>query len=255
MLRLKNDETTEDPRVDRVEEFDPRSLDYRVRELLHDGQLERPRSYTWRVDQWLDQGWAGACVGFAWAHELAARPVPVADVTPHLAHDVIYWNAQRRDRYPGGSYPGAAPIASGTSVLAAAKVVKELGFITEYRWATTRAELLAVLAFRGPVVFGCSWYEGMRRPDARGFVAPTGRRTGGHCVLMHGIRVVRSASGALDEQQSWVRFHNSFGRDWGEDGGGRVAVADLGPLLERADMCVPIGRRRAAVSVPSPAAP
>lgn len=246
---LKNGESTEDPRSDRVEEFDARSLDYRVRELLRPSQLEHPRSYTWRVTQSLDQGGAGACVGFAWAHELVARPAEMKGVSADFAHDVLYWSAQKRDRYPGGSYPGASPIASGTSVLAGAKVAKSLGFIREYRWCTQFEELVAVLGYKGPVVLGCPWFQGMRTPDPDGFVAPTGRRIGGHCSLLNGVRIVRSADGELDPVASWVRFHNSYGLDWGDHGSAKVLFTEMPKLLKQADMCVPIGRRRGSIEV------
>ncbi len=241
-LPLKNNSFTEDPRIDRVEEFDDRSLGFRVRERLTPSQIGRPRSYTWRVRTVLDQAMQGACVGFAWAHDLVARPAEVSGISARFARETIYWRAQQRDRYPGGSYPGASPIMGGTSVLAAAKVVRDLGYIREYRWATRLEELLAVLGYHGPVVLGCRWPRGMHAPDSRSFVAPTGSQMGSHCVLLTGVKVVRASGGALDPDRSWFTFQNSWGTDWGDEGRGRILVSDLEPLLDGADMCVPWGQ-------------
>lgn len=242
---LKDGTAPCDARLARVDDRDPRSRGFPIAELLTSRRIDNLRSYTWRVPLWLDQGRRGACVGFAWAHELAARPAVIDGVTDSFAHDVLYWEAQKRDRYPGGSYPGARPIVAGTSVLAAAKVVRDLGFIDEYRWAFSVEELLAALGYFGPVIFGCSWYEGMMEPDPKEahFVAPTGRRMGKHCVLINGVRISRRGR-ELDEHASWVRFHNSFGKGWGENGGAKLYVSDLRLLLSGADMCVPVGRRR-----------
>jgi hypothetical protein len=63
----------------------------------------------------LDQGKEGACVGFAWSHELAAYPVRV-EVDDEFARSKIYAEAQKIDEWPGEAY-------HGTSVLAGAKVV------------------------------------------------------------------------------------------------------------------------------------
>lgn len=236
---LKNGHRTADIRADRVLEFDPRSLNYRVKDLLKAHQLDRPRSYTWRVAATLDQGGGGACVGFAWAHELIARPIEVPAIDAAFAYETIYLAAQLRDRYPGGEYPGADPIRGGTSVLAGAKVVADLGFLEEYRWATTRTELLAAVSYLGPVVFGCAWYQDMRRPNAHGFIHPTGSRLGAHCLLINGLRIRRLPDGSLDEHLSYLRIHNSFGPDWGHNGSAKLRIEYLDPLLKKADMCVP----------------
>jgi hypothetical protein len=53
-------------------EFDPRSRNYPARTLL---AVEPPRTNLWPLAEYLDQGSEGACVGFAWTHELLAEPV------------------------------------------------------------------------------------------------------------------------------------------------------------------------------------
>lgn len=87
---LKNGMTVEDPRLDRIYEEDWRSLNYAVGDELVklDQPIYRPRSYTWSIDKNLDQRAEGACVGFAFAHDLAARPVPVSGVTDEYARSL-----------------------------------------------------------------------------------------------------------------------------------------------------------------------
>src|SRR5688572_15007850 len=111
-----------DRKLDRLIEFDEKSRSFPIRTLVADKQ---PRSYSWRGNVVLDQGSEGACVGFAWAHELNARPVVVPDIDAADARS-IYTDARKMDEWPGEDY-------EGTSVLAGAKVVQAAGHITEYR--------------------------------------------------------------------------------------------------------------------------
>lgn len=61
---LRDGTTTEDPRLDRIVEFDPRSLDYRIRGALDPDQQQQPVTKTWPIPDGtpvLDQGAEGAC--------------------------------------------------------------------------------------------------------------------------------------------------------------------------------------------------
>ncbi|HEV2125529.1 MAG TPA: C1 family peptidase, partial [Chloroflexota bacterium] len=192
-----------------------------------------PRSYTWRCGPHLNQGAEGACVGFAFAHELAARPVPVADVTNEMARS-IYFDAQRIDPWPGGAYPGASPTYEGTSVLAGVQIVQRMGRIPEYRWAFGADELAAAVSWNGPAVIGVDWMEGMFDTDANGYVHPTGAVLGGHAILVHGYNVSARR----------FQLRNSWGSRWGKNGGCYLSHADMQNLLSRqwADACCPIRR-------------
>jgi len=203
--------------------FDERSRGYAI---SNSNAMRKPkRSYTWRCVPRLDQGQEGACVGFGWAHELAARPVevPVTATTAQL----LYSSAKQMDEWDGESY-------EGTSVLAGAKATKALGHITEYRWAFTLEEVLRALSWDGPIVIGVNWYEGMEEPDARGFIKPTGETVGGHCTLLNGINILTNT----------VRLHNSWGPSWGKNGEAFLTFEDLGKLLDNdGEACLPIGRK------------
>jgi hypothetical protein len=206
-------------------EFDPASRAFPIRTLIGEKPL---RSYTWRCDVQLDQGPYGACVGFSWAAELAARPKVVADI----GYDDgmrIYRRAQLLDPWP------ETPPEEGSSVLAGAKVVREEGKILEYRWAFGLWEALLAIGWHGPTVFGIPWRAGMMHPDGDGMIRAIGPIEGHHAILVNGISVRREL----------VRMHNSWGAEWGLNGDAFISFDDLGQLLEDdGECCVPVLRVR-----------
>ncbi len=242
MVVLKAGAFTMDSRLDRVEEKDLRSRRYAVADIIPAKHYEHPRSYTWATKVSLNQGCEGACVGFAWAHELAARPAAVFGIDENFAREAIYFNAQQLDQYPGGEYPGALPYAEGTSVLGGAKAVQQLGYISEYRWAFDFWDLVASVGYRGPAIFGCSWFSAMRKTDSDGFVKPTGVRRGEHCVALLGIKVVKDRAKNISLKDSFFTFQNSWGEDWGVAGFGKLRFEDVLMLWSGAETCIPIKR-------------
>lgn len=221
-IQLKNNVITYDPRLDRIEQFDERSRNFPIRELL---PPKNPRSYTWSCYAYLDQGSEGACVGFSWSHELAARPKVVLSMNNAGAR-ALYKEAQLHDEWPGENY-------SGTSVIAAAKVLKSRGKILEYRWGFGLDDALMALSYKGPGVAGLNWYEGMMQPDSRGFIHPTGSVVGGHAIMINGISVTKKR----------VALRNSWGSDWGFGGNCYMSFEDFGRLLaEQGEFCIPVIR-------------
>jgi len=222
-------------------QFDERSRNFPSRALPALGAARSPRSYTWRVGTWLDQGREGACVGYGFAHELAARPVVVPGVTNEVAR-AIYHDAQRLDPWDGGAYEGAEPYYEGTSVLAGARALTRLGHYSEYRWAFGEEDLALAVGYHGPAVIGVDWYEGMYDATREGgfLLRPTGRVVGGHCVLIYGLNL----------RGGYYRVWNSWGRSWGDDGTARITREDMVRLLaDDGEACVPVRRaRRAAVT-------
>lgn len=214
--------------LDRVAQFDDRSRQYPARALT---AAAGPRSYTWGVPTLsgrrpLDQGVEGACVGHAWAHEAAARPIVRDDADSALAFHV-YREAQKIDPWPGEAY-------SGTSVLAGAKVMERLGYLAEYRWAFGLDDALTVVSRHGPAVIGLNWWSGMWEPDTRGYLHRTGRVVGGHALLLTGVSV----------RHERATVYNSWGKAWGMGGRAYLSWDDLGALLEDdGEVCVPVLRR------------
>ena len=231
MHTLKDGTVTQDPRLDRLVSFDERSRQYPIRTLL---EAKKPRSYTWRLFNWLDQGYEGACVGFAWTHELQARPKEVQGTSNDSARK-LYHRAQQLDVWPGGAYPGATPFYEGTSVLAGAKAAQELGYIQEYRWAFSADDAFKAIGHTGPGILGCWWYEGMMNTDEKGFIRPTGSPVGGHAIIVRGVNFKRRE----------VRLSNSWGKSWGKDGDALMTFEDFEKvLMNDGEFCVPVKRTK-----------
>lgn len=98
-MKLRDGSKVKDARLARLQQFDKRSLGYPVKAVVGGKPL---RSYTWSCGKWLDQGQEGACVGFAWTHELIARPAVVTGVAAAFAREKVYWEAQKIDPWEGG---------------------------------------------------------------------------------------------------------------------------------------------------------
>lgn len=251
---LKDGSTPEDPRLDRLYEEDWNSLNYPVTALLEKKRPYEeyvPESFTWPVAETLDQGQEGACVGFGYAHEALARPNVIRvhngePVDAKFAREKIYWPSQEKDEWEGGSYPGANPVMEGTSGLAGAKTMVELGIYPAYYWALDLKQLALGVAYEGPAVMCVNWHKGMATPDAENFIHVTGKQTGGHCILCNGVIVVFLDPNApptwenVDWDKSCFVWHNSWGRPWGIDGECLISFRDVDLLLKaQGEACFP----------------
>lgn len=240
-MELRNGQSTLDPRLDRVRHVDLRTLNFPVRDVLTADQYSNPRSYTWALDVHLDQGAEGACVGYAFSAELAARPGVVTGINNTYARN-LYWDAQRADPWAGGSYPNARPKYEGTSTQAGAQAVQKRGLIKEYRWALNLMDLVTAVGYTGPAVMGVDWYENMVDPDEQGYVHPEGEIVGGHCICIIGVKIVKTTDGKVDSLRSYFVLHNSWGPDWGIEGRCGITLVELMKLWPSGDFCIPLGR-------------
>lgn len=209
------------PILDRLVSYDERSREFPIRTLVADKPL---RSYTWKVGISLDQGNEGACVGFGWSHELAAKP-KVHPVTNEFASQ-LYHRAQTLDDWPGEAY-------EGTSVLAGAKAVQALGFMTEYRWAFGENDLALAVGYKGPAVLGVNWRTGMDNlvtdKAGRRWASAEGDIRGGHCFIVHGYSV------PLNAYKAW--------NSWGAPSEFYISVPDMVKILaDQGEACVPTVR-------------
>lgn len=226
-------------KLDRLVNFDARSRRFAA---ISDPDRDKPiRSYTWACNRWHDQGVEGQCVGYAWTHELAARPHVVS--TDYNMATQIYKEAQRLDIWPGEDY-------EGTSVLAGIKAVQALlpGLIGGYRWAFGLEDLVRVLGYKGPAVLGVNWYSDMFDTDVDGFVHASGEVVGGHAILARGVKLVWNAGTGrtfadLDIFRSYILLRNSWGQGWGINGDAKISLNDMNNLLhQEGEVCIPVMR-------------
>ena len=220
----------------RREARDERDEGFLIRPLLataaerDDAQqaIERGWRYWNPSAWWGDQGSTPQCVAYAWTHYLEDGPV-THSATPHgssealLDPGLLYSRAQQVDEWPGTDY-------DGTSVRAGAKVLQELGLIGSYRWTWDIQEMVRSILTLGPVVVGTSWYVDMFYPDANGFVKPTGSVAGGHAYLANGVNV----------NEKKIRFKNSWGRQWGDDGHFWMEFREAEKLLRHGEVCLAV---------------
>lgn len=233
--RLRDGSNCTDRRLDRIPAFDQRSLSYRVNRALNDNQ-QTLITRSWKAPTGttvLDQGQEGACVGFGVTNELLYYPVPVRGLDATFAREKIYWVAQREDPWPGGAYPTANPRYEGTSVLYGVKAAADLGYYTEYSWATAEKEMALGVGHLGPAIIGIDWTEDMFEPDATGFLHATGDKLGGHCILVTAVNI----------RSGYYTLHNSWGPDWGNHGDAKISRTDMAKLLDADGECCIITQR------------
>lgn len=160
----------------------------------------------WQIGQIRDQGSEGACVGFGCKALLEAAPF--RQTGGRTARE-IYLEARLIDEWPDDS------AEEGTSVRAGLNVLKNMGLIRSYVWATSVEDVLDYLAKKGPVVLGISWHG--YQTDADGRMRFDGPVVGNHCILATGH----------DRARKVVTFQNSWGTDFGHAGEGYITEADL----------------------------
>ncbi len=233
-VELKDGTRVEDPSLDRLVHFDECSRNFSMQTLVNG---KKPKSNDWRIQAkfLIDQDREGACGGFALTNELQARPAEVVigdeAATNKFAVEQIYYEAQKIDPWEGGAYPGATPKMSGTSILAAIKVAQRIGYFKEYRWSFGLRDLVLGVGHRGPAVLGISWFDTNYNPDDNGYIAPVGKKVGGHAILVRAVKIVWREGflwdtdewNAVDLDASYLTLRNSWGK-WGHKDSGDCYV-------------------------------
>jgi hypothetical protein len=225
------------PVLNWIPRFDERSKNFPVRSVI--ATPPKLKNKLWVPGPILDQGREGACVGFGWTAEALATPIPVnlsrmkikVATDPNVFARTVYQRAKVLDEWEGEDY-------DGTSVLAGAKVLKELGLVKEYRWAFSINDVIDAIISKGPVVLGIYWYAGMYdAPD--GILNVAGSVVGGHCITAIGYRLGKYTKTGVDS----VILQNSWGKDWGINGLAELKVTQLDMLLRNdGEACVPTSR-------------
>jgi hypothetical protein len=213
--------------------FDERSKDFPIRAAIPARPVRRTKK--WRNGVILDQGREGACVGFGWTAEALSTPVAVdlkqlkADAPEDATAfaQAIYHRSKQIDPWEGEDY-------EGTSVLAGAKVMQELGLVKEYRWCFKIEDVIDALLTKGPVVLGIYWHESMYSAP-EGILEVSGDIVGGHCITAVGFKLAKDSATGEDT----IILQNSWGYSWGTWGLAEIRVRDLKALLDNdGEACV-----------------
>lgn len=227
-ITLRNGATTEDPRLDRVPFFDPRSRDHTIRAALPaQSTAHRDRYRWWTPGPTLDQGSEGqcvaeACVGAHNGRPLSRRPL----VTEFAQRRAFYHEAQHRDPWTGcASGPSCTTAPSpqsygGTSVLAGAQLGRERGWWSSYRWIGAGSQRLAddvvdTLTLVGPIVFGIAWHESMYATTPQGLIEVGGAQVGGHAIRGWEWAPRQRMPAHWGGTRPGVWLHNSWGPSYG----------------------------------------
>jgi hypothetical protein len=178
----------------------------------------RTYRYWWEGGAWLDQGQFGTCVGNAFAHRIADNPVPEVGIDETYARQ-LYLDAS-----------GDTTYQRGTSGLAACRVLKTRGTISQYHWVSSPDELVNTVLELGSVCFGVNWLYSMFSPkleygNSYIKVTESSGLAGGHELLLNGINLHPAAG------PPFYRLKNSWGTTWGHGGTARIACADLDSLI------------------------
>jgi hypothetical protein len=163
----------------------------------------------------LDQGREGACTGFGEEHVMALTPY--SKTTSDSLAQQVYYEARRQDEWEGEDY-------EGSSVNGAMKASRLMARISAWKWAKTTAEAAHGLSYHGAGELGTWWFEGMWDADDVGFIYPTGAQVGGHAYALAGYKVLGTGERAY-------RIENSWGPEWGDNGGAWMHESTLATLL------------------------
>jgi hypothetical protein len=203
-------------RLGRHIHFDERSRAFRV-PLVKAAKIAT-RTWT-RTVKPFNQGKTGSCTGNGAVGVLCTEPFwkKGKHYDEALARKV-YSNATKLDSIQG-DWP---PDDTGSTVLAAMKSLKKLGWTTGYNWCFGLDDVLKALSTIGPVEVGVNWYEGFDAPTKSGRVKIAGAVRGGHAFEILGV----------DAKKKTVTAVNSWGTTYAAKGYFTFSWKDLDRLLQ-----------------------
>lgn len=171
-------------------------------------------SKEWWADGWQgNQGNTPHCGAYSWMHAISDGPVFQKTIVnnPLMKPKQFYDLCKDIDELKG----------EGTTLHATAKVAKNLGIVSEYRWVNDLDNLVLALLVHGPVIAGTNWYQGMSAPE-NGKMKIKGSMTGGHAYVINGV----------DVNKKLFRIKNSYGKLWGKNGHAYLSFSDMERLIK-----------------------
>lgn len=202
---------------DRVPQWDDRNSDYLLRAVSPESVSKTPPaevSHTRVI--FLDQGQEGGCVGYSNAQVMSLPPHVRKDITSSFA-EFSYFEAKQYDEFKGDNYQGSSVLGNQKSMLANK-------YNSAYNWCVDVADIIAALAFHGPVQIGINWYESMFTVDPKTGIITIDSGSalaGGHALCVNGYK----GNGEL------FRLDNTWGKSWGQSGSAWLSATDLARLM------------------------
>jgi len=176
-------------------------------------------------------------IGFTWVHWLADRGVQLRDGRLDEGYAQALYREARRDMGQPEDVDEGAFVGNG------ARVLQSRGLVEQCYSCADASQLLGALLERGPVVAGVNWFSSFDNPrQIDGWTLcrkdPDARVRGGHCVLLNGVTLDTTIDGVT----GFVRFKNSWGRDWGDRGHALISIDDLttAALIVGGEVLLPI---------------
>jgi hypothetical protein len=211
----------------RVFKEDVRDRAYPMRAVMRPLTLQDLHSVTWAVPKARDQGQTSECTCYSSTGLLLSAPIRQSNI-PNTT--LLYNHARLTDEFPDNDNDPEG----GTTVRAVMAILKEIGYIAEYRWGTTANDVIDWLIQHSPVVVGTTWHNDMFNPLPSGLVHPTGAVAGGHAYLCY----------RYDHRRGLLWFLNSWGTDWGVKGRFCMQVEEFDKLLhDQGEACTAIEQR------------
>jgi len=105
---------------------------------------------------------------------------------------------------------------NGAYIRSIGKVLKANGHLEAYAFAPDINTIKYWLLYKGPIIAGTIWTEGMFTPDENNVIHPTGSSMGGHAYLLNEWRV-----------DDYIGIQNSWGESWGKNGKAYISKEDF----------------------------
>lgn len=189
---------------------------------------------TTRRERWwfsggaiLDQGPTPASVGFVCTMWLADRGV----ISDGASYDQEFARTVQADaQRVGGQLPGDEN--AGAFLWAGVEVLRSRGLVESAYDCPGIDTVVNALLERGPILAGCEWRDSLFVPHNVGGrmvcrLDPDGIPRGRHAVLLNGISLDEDVGGS----EGLVRFKNSWGRGWGDNGQAFFRISDLAEIM------------------------
>jgi hypothetical protein len=159
---------------------------------------------------------------------LTDSPVDDEEFAILLYHQLTDWTGDPASEWP--------PEDCGSSGFAACQFLEQQDLIAGHKIAHGAENILSLMQ-GGPLIVGQPWFSAWMNPGADGFIDGDGTAAGlmtaidsgvagGHETCWYGIEEIGyTLDGGIDPQKTVIRFRNSWGTGWNQDGSGLVHLS------------------------------